>query len=122
MGNGRILDFQGAKRVSHADVAGAPDCLTVCMRISGGEHGKSENPLVIFRNPYRHYPIAGIPDDIECVSYKSSPKGWMSSRMFSDYFFNQNVLIPLSGGRMRKSWIHSCRIHNDTLELRILFN
>ena len=46
MENVRVLDFQGAKRVSYADFASARDWCTVCMRISGGEQGKIKKPLV----------------------------------------------------------------------------
>ena len=79
MGNGRVLDFQGSKHVTYADVASTRDCFTVCMRISGGPQGKIENLLVIFENPSSNYPIAEITDDVQGITYRSSPKDWMSS-------------------------------------------
>ncbi len=100
--NWRVLYFRGAKRVTHADVANSRDCFTVWMRISV-EHGKIERPLVIFQNPSSKYPIAGIPDNIDVVSYESSSKGWVSSQTFSDFFSNQDVITPLSSGRIKKN-------------------
>ena len=37
MDNGRVLDFQGSKRVTYLDVASGRDYFRVCMRISGSE-------------------------------------------------------------------------------------
>ena len=43
MSNGRVMDFQGSKHVTYADVASARDCFTVCMRISGGLKERLKN-------------------------------------------------------------------------------
>ena len=117
MDNGHVLDFQFSKHVTCADLASARYCFTVCMRLSGGPQGKIEKPLVIFQNPSSKYPIAGIPDNIQGITYRSSPKGWMSSQLFHEYFSNEQVIAPLDGGRARKLWIDSCRVHNNTPEL-----
>ncbi len=78
--NGRALDFQGEKRITYSDIATVLEC---------------------------KYHIAGVPDEIDGVRYRSSPKGWMSSQMLSDYFSNQNIITLLPGGRTRKLWIDS---------------
>ena len=41
----------------------------------------------------------------------------MSSQLFHEYFSNKQVIDPLDGGRTRKLWIDSCRVHNNTPEL-----
>ena len=89
MDNGHVLEFHGLKHVTYADVASARDCFTVCMRISGGPEGKIEKPSVIFQNPRSNYPITGIPDNIPGITYRSSPKGWISSQLFHEYFSNE---------------------------------
>ncbi len=43
MDNRRVLDFQGSKYVTYADVTSGLDCFTVCMKISGGPQGKFES-------------------------------------------------------------------------------
>ncbi len=87
------------------------------MRISAGEHGKIEKQLVIFQNPNGNYPIAGIPENIEGITYRSSPKGWMTSQMFINYFSDSNNIQPLGNNRTRTLWIDSCRIHNESDDL-----
>jgi len=75
MDNGRVLDFNGKKRVTYAEVSGGRDNFTVCMRISGGVNGKIEKPFVIFQNRTSNYPMMNVPDDVEGVTYRTSPKG-----------------------------------------------
>ena len=44
------IDNQRSKYVTYADVASRRDCFTLCMRISSGQQGKFEKPLVFFQN------------------------------------------------------------------------
>ena len=58
--NGRVLDYQGSKRVPYLDAASGRDCFAVWMRILGGENARIEKPLVIFQNLNGNYLTAGI--------------------------------------------------------------
>lgn len=121
MDNGCVLDFQGEKNVTYAEVSSGRDCFTVCFRISGRNGGRIEKPVVIFQNPNSNYPINGIADDIEGVTYRSSPTGWMSQQLFANYFGSPGIIEPLSGNRTRRLWIDSVRVHNhsDQLEMNL---
>ncbi len=60
--------------------------------------------------------MSELPNEIDGVSYKSSLKGWMPVRMFSDYFSNQYVLNPFAETGQENSG--SIRVlHYDTSEL-----
>ena len=99
------------------NVASGRDCLTVCIRISGGLTARIETPLVIFLNPNLNYPISGKPDNIDGITYRSSPKGWMTARMLVNYFSDLSIIQPLDNNSTRTIWVDSCRIHNESLEL-----
>ena len=49
MENGRVLDFQGSRRVTYLYVASSTDYFTFRMRILGGQGAKIEKPLFILR-------------------------------------------------------------------------
>ena len=117
MDNGRVLDFQGSNRVTYLDVASGRDCFTVCMRISGGQNARIEKPLVIFQNPNDNYPISGVPDNVDGITYRSSPKGWMTAQMFVNYFSDPNIIQPLNNNRVRTIWIDSGRIHRESMQI-----
>ena len=117
MDNGRILDFQDSNRVTYLDVASGRDCFTVCMRISGGQNVRIEKPLVILQNPNRNYLISGILDNVDGITYRSSPKGWMTAQMFVNYFTDPNIIQPLENNRVLTIWIYSCRIHRESMQL-----
>ena len=67
-----------------------------------------ENTLFLFQNPNSKYPILCAPDDVNGISYKSSPKGWMNSNLFADYFLNTRVINPFTERRTQKLWVDSC--------------
>ena len=115
--NGHVLDFQGKKNVTYAEVSSGRDCFTICFRISGQGPGKIEKPLVIFQNPGSNYPIIGLHDNVQNVTYRSSQSGWMNSSLFARYFQDPTIMGALSSGLTRKLWIDSCRIHRSTPEL-----
>ncbi len=60
-----------------------------------------ENTLFLFQNPNSKYPILCAPDDVNGISYKSSPKGWMNSNLFADYFRNTRVINPFTKEELR---------------------
>jgi len=114
MDNGRVLDFQGSKRVTYAEVSSACQGFTAVIRISGDNGGKIETPMVIFQNADSSYPISTTPDNLDRVCYRSSPKGWMNKSLFVEYFKETRTIKELPEGRTRKLYIDSCGVHNDT--------
>ena len=117
MDNGRVLEFQGSNRVAYLDVASGRDCFTVCMRISGSQSARIEDPLVIFQNPNGNCPISGIPDNVDGITYRSSLKGWMIAEMFVNYFSDPKTIQPVDNNRARTTRIDSCRVHNESPNL-----
>lgn len=103
----------------YADVSCGKDCFTVAMCISGGDGRRIEKPMFIFQNRSCNYPISGVPDDIDCVTYRASKKGWMTQNLVSQYLAQSDVVAPLSGGRTLNLWIDSHRIMNETDDLAI---
>ena len=83
--NGRQLDFQGSNRLTYLDVASGRACLTVCMRILGGQSARIKRTLVIFQNPNGNYSISVIPDTTDVIIYRSSPNGCMTAQKFVSY-------------------------------------
>ena len=92
MNKGRLLDFHGSKRVTYLNVAIGRDCFTVYMRISSDQIAWIEKLVVIFQNPNGNYLISGIPDNIEGVTYRSSPKAWMTAAMIVNCFPTQKLI------------------------------
>ena len=98
-------------------VASGRDCFTVCMRISGEQGAWIEKRLVIFQNPNGNYPISGIPDNVDGITYSSSPKGSMTALMFVNHFSDPSIIQPLDNNRTRTISINSCRVHKESPEL-----
>ena len=117
MDDGRVLDFRGSNRVTYLGVASGRDCLTIFIRISGGQNARIEKPLVIFQNPNRNCPTFGIPDNVDGITCRSSPKGWMTNRMFVNYFSDPNTIQSLDNNSIRTIWVHSCHIHRESIQL-----
>ena len=117
MDNGRVLDFQGSNRVTYLDVASGRDCFTVCMRISGGQNARIEKPLVIFQKPKANYNSPSIPDNVDGITYRSSPKGWMTAQMFVNYLWDPNIIQHLDKNRIRTIWIDSCCIYRESMQI-----
>lgn len=117
MDNGRVLDYSGSKRITYAEISSAGQGFTVVVRITGANGGRIETPMVIFQNALRSYPIAGCPDNIDGVCYRSSPKGWMDKDLFGEYFTESRTITALPNERIRKLYIDNCRVHAETVAL-----
>jgi len=108
------LEEVGTRRVNWGAVSSGRESFSICMRISGGPEGKIETPLVIFQNALSSYPIGGVPDNIDGVTYRSNPKGYMRQPLFAQYFANTRIINPLPSEGIRKIWIDNPRVHNET--------
>ncbi len=58
----------------------------LCMRIVGGPECRLENPMIIFQNSQRKYPIRRLHNNIKGVWYRKQPRGYMDSVLFPEYF------------------------------------
>ena len=114
MDNGKVLDFQGSKRVTYAEISSAGQGFTAVIRISGDNGDKIETPMVIFQNADRLYPISTKPDNLDRVCYRSSPKWWMNQNLFVEYFKETRTIKELPEGHTRKLYIDSYAVRNDT--------
>lgn len=47
--------------------------------------------MVIFQNDLRSYPIRGIADDIDGITYRSAPKGFMDQRVMADFLRSNKI-------------------------------
>jgi len=114
MDNGRVLDFSGKKRVTYQEISAGGQGFTVVVRISARNGGRIEVPMVIFMNKDRSYPIGGVPDDVDGVFYRSSPKGWMDQPLFAEYFREERTITALPDERIRRVYVDRCKVHEET--------
>ena len=117
MDNDSVLDFQSSKRVTYLDVASRRDCFIVYMRILKWWGCTFEKTFAIFQNSNGNYSISGIPDNIDGMTYRSYPKGRMTSRMFVNYFSDPNNIQPPDNNKTQTVWIDSFRAHKESPKL-----
>lgn len=117
MTGGFALEVAGKKRINWSTLSSGRESFSIAMRISGGPKAKIETPFVVFQNVNSSYPINGIPDNTEGVTYRSNPRGYMNQNLFAAYFRNTRIIQPLPDNRIRKIWIDSPRVHNETPNL-----
>lgn len=115
--NGRTLGFCGDKEVKYADVVSGGEGFTMVVRISGGRDSRVEAPFLVFKNKDRNYPIRGLPDDVDGVSYRTGPKGWMDRIVMPQWLSESRVIRPLSNNRRRTLYVDNCSGHTYTTDL-----
>lgn len=71
--------------MTYAEVSNGGQRFTLVVRFSGGQTAKIELSFIVFQNKDRRYPIRGTPDDVENVSYRTNPNGWIESLVFSEW-------------------------------------
>lgn len=71
----------------------------------------------MFQNEHISYPINGVPDNVTSITYRSHPSGWINGKLLVLYFSDSNVITLRRNGILRKVFMDSCRIHNDTTDL-----
>ena len=63
-----------------------------------------------------NYPISGIPDNIDAVTYRLSPKGVMTAQTSVNYFSEPNIIQSLDNKRICLIWMDSCCIHRKSIK------
>lgn len=113
MDNGRTLGFIGDNDVKYADVVSGGEPITMVVRLTGGVNASIQPTMLIFKNQARSYPIRGVVDDVPGVSYRSSPKGWMDSRVWPEYISS----LKKKGVRSRQLFVDNCSSHVEDEEV-----
>ena len=112
--NGKTLGSRGCCKVNFSDVSSGGEVITMVLRISGGEDAKVEVPFMIFKNRNCAYPINGIPDNIEGVSYRTGPRGWMDQRVFRERIKEPRAIQKDHLNRRRYLFMDNCSGHKIT--------
>lgn len=115
--NGRTLGFSGEEDVKYADVVSGGEGMTMLVRLTGGRNGCVAAPFLVFQNKDRRYPIRGVADDIEGVSYRTGPKGWMDTVVMPQWLREPRAIRKLQNDRKRVLFVDNCSGHNATAEL-----
>lgn len=112
--NGKTLGFSGCNDVKYADVVSGGEGFTMMVRISGGRDARIEPPFLVFTNKDRNYPIRGVPDNVEGVSYRTGPKGWMDTLIMPLWMNERRIIQPLPNNRQRVLFVDNCNGHKET--------
>lgn len=72
--DGKTFGFRGDVDVKYANATTDGECMTMMVRISGGEKSCIENPFLLFKNKDRNYPVRGVPDSVPDFCYGTGSK------------------------------------------------
>lgn len=84
------------------------------VRLSGGRDFLIEAHFMVIRNKDRHYPILSLPDDVNGVSYRTGPRGWMDTRIISRWILEERVMRPLPHDLRRVFYMDNWNGHITT--------
>lgn len=111
LNDGKTLAMKGDKDVSFADVVSGDVGMTMMVLLGGGCKAHLGAPFIIFQNDRSSYPIQGVPDNIPGVCYRSGPKGWMDSRVFSEWLGEKRIMTPCPAGKERVLFVDNASGH-----------
>ncbi|KAJ0401149.1 hypothetical protein P43SY_004356 [Pythium insidiosum] len=97
MDNKRCLGFRGQESMTYLDVVGGGEGMTLIVKLRGGSNPRIEPAMLVFQNANCSYPIAGVKDDVEGITYRSGPKGWMDKRVFKEWI-ESDMCNPVGSG------------------------
>lgn len=115
--NGHTQGFKGDDEVKYVDIVSGCDGMTMVVCISGGRDVCILLPFIMFKNKHRNYPMRGLPDDLEGVSYRTGPKGWMDTTVMPEWLKEEQVFQKLPHDRTRILYVENCSGHNSTAQL-----
>ena len=116
MDNGKTLGFKGDNTIKYSDVVSGGTGMTMVVRIVGGKNATITAPFMIFKNENSSYPIKGVSINTHGVSYRSSPKGFMTRKIFTAWL--KEPRANWADLRHRKKFIYCDNVssHNVTAE------
>lgn len=75
---GKIFGFMRNQHVMYADVVSGGVPMTMMVRNSGGVNAIIHHPMIAFQDMKIFYHILCVPDSVQRVRYRSSPRRWMN--------------------------------------------
>jgi hypothetical protein len=114
MENGKTLGLCGDQTVKYADVVSGGEAMTMVVRVTGGVRAKIMAPMIIFTNAGGAYPIRGVPNNVPGVTYRSSPRGWTSMDIFSQYFDDPIAYQGDCFNHRKQVWIDNSSTYNPS--------
>ena len=115
--NGRALGFLGESTVNYAEVSNGTEGFTVVPLVRGGVNACIESVFVVFKNQNANYPIMGVPDDLENISYRTGKKGWMDRRVFREMIEEPRFISEDDLGRPQIVFLDNVNSHGRTNEV-----
>ncbi|ORY50527.1 hypothetical protein BCR33DRAFT_846982 [Rhizoclosmatium globosum] len=125
MDNHKTLGFIGDEEVKYSDVTSGGEGMTMVVWMGGGKEALLGDPMMIFQNAQSSFPIRGVPNDVEGVSYRTGPKGWIDRSVFplfisdpKSFVRHRNGKLADPQGRKVTLFVDNCGGHNDSPLLR----
>jgi DDE superfamily endonuclease len=84
---------------------------TMMARISDGKGAVVWQPLYVFHNVGRSYPMKGVPGDIPGVAHRTQSKGWVDGKVFAEYLNESRMLKRDRRGRKQACYVDNCTRH-----------
>lgn len=113
MDNGKALGFIGDESISYADVLSGGDPMTMMVTLTGGPRAAIQ-PLFFKKKCCKVLSNQG--SSIQCppgVSYISSPKGWMDSKVWYDWLSEPRAMPVQFVEKKRTLFVDNCSSHNE---------
>lgn len=117
MDTGRTLGFSVESVVQYADLVSCGEGMKMVVRISAGRDSRIEKPLMIFANQAWNYPIQGVRDNKEGVSYRAGLKGWIDTQQMLEWLQERKLISELPHYRRRILYLDNCSGHNLSINL-----
>ena len=114
MDNHKTLSFRGSNNVNYADLVGGCDGFTMVLRLRGGIDPKLVEPILIFKNRDRNYPMVNLPDNIHGVSYRTQPRAWMDNIAFDQWLREPCAINRDAENLTRHLFMDNCSGHEHT--------
>lgn len=96
------------------DVVFGGEVAAVVVRLSRSWTSQIENAFLLLKYKDRNYPIRGVPDTIEEMSYCTVPKGWIDSTVMLLCFKEGRVFRSFPSNRRQVLYVGNCSGHVST--------
>lgn len=108
METNKTLAPRGAKQVQTMEVSGASHGFSIVIILKGGKDARIDKVFVIFQNDDCNYPIRGVPDNVDGITYFTAQKGFMTGTVMRDFLLSPRVW---GDGGKRTLWCDNFSAH-----------
>lgn len=122
MDNGVTMCLIYDHTVKYGDVVFGSEPITMMARITSRPRAAIQSPFLIFKNNSRSYPIRGAPYSVSGVNYRSSPKGWMHSKVWCQLLTERRAFLAHSGPSKRTLVVDNCSSQIESNEIMLHVN